>query len=179
MSRADFEDKAAWYQQKVWSAGYLTLAQLVGEVLHPLVHIGPVYDPLWKNRRISGTILEHASYAGCRLGDEASIGDLEFQIWVLEQRYDWGRKDFSPSQVLTDYFCGKPHALRLFFNELLSQGITQLQQLQSKNKKIWYLDPERPLPRMDLDVVNTDYHLYMSLLRLIDVTPGNASDSVH
>ena len=169
------------YEAEVIIGERIATQTLVNNVLNPIVRIKELYDAP-QCVRISGMLLQRASFAACILGDDASIGDLEFHLRNLQQDYLWEEGIVSPKMAFEEYKNGNRTHLLLFLNALLDQAATRFLSLRpdwlARNSSrhahsIWCSESGMP-PAIDASILNTHYHLYSSLLRLVELEPGNA-----
>jgi hypothetical protein len=178
LTPSELRRKRIRHEDEVEIGTKISIYSLIEHVLDPLFIVDAMDPEEWKHSsRKAGRVLRDASYVKCCLGGISSYADLEFHIQILETTYSWEDNQYSAIDRLELYEEGEPIYLVSFLNSLLdssSQAITLL----SKNnmpfeiRSIWSMEGNRYV-RVDREVLETGYYLYVSLLQTIESVKGN------
>jgi hypothetical protein len=128
------------------------------------------------------SFLETASYAGCLLGGESSPGDLRLFITYIQTQVRWESEQMDPEQMFKCYREGNNRYLSFLLCELLKGSIQELTKMGFSSHGYssfrhaplpWFIN-EAGETRLHVKAVQTQYHLYSSLLDLVEATSSTA-----
>jgi hypothetical protein len=141
------------------------------QILDPIWEMFPLPQNLFDDDCSADTSLTIASFTGCRLGGVASSGDIEFFLRIHNLK-----------KIQNSFARGCFRELRMNLNKRLARASAKIRRIEclnvNRNKvahapSIWYETSNRDFV-VDQEILETQYHLYMSLLRYVEGISGSA-----
>jgi hypothetical protein len=126
--------------------------------------------------------LANASYTIAMLGGASCAADLVATLDRFEKQHSPIDGEVQPTQLFEAYKLGHKKGLIFFLNDRLRDASEKVRKLEKKENPHYVTDHAHSLCHRsetgklsyDLDLIYTEYHLYYSLLRLVEPTAGNA-----
>ncbi|MDR3546768.1 MAG: hypothetical protein P4M11_00590 [Candidatus Pacebacteria bacterium] len=178
--------------KEAYADGIATLACLPMDRVRNIIDDLADLDCVWREERsfhdarTAGLALQRISFAGSRLGGDASRGDLELHLRLRQIDYDRNfGKEFKLSYraLLEEYDRGENRDMFLIVSEWFESAAASLaMDTQGLGKQTnpclhapspWHADSYGEV-FLSEDVLETGYHLYASLLRLFQPIEGRA-----